>query len=285
MTKRDRLSFALRRLRELKKHQNHVLRVQETHRIIKEVVDELSKGTKNADLGHHVIELLDDLYDQNTSLLEEGQFPTSSAVPDDTEPLCDHLQTLKTIASDDIHTRQADIDAVLHHVLSLFAHGPYAQSMQALLATLKEMSQRVPTLPLPILDYSDQLQPYIDALKVLGEKDDSDLACDEAARILCQALSIFAQGPNEPSILTMLSAFEAVAQPQSPLISSPPDDAEPLRLQMDRLMALENLDDPDAVTAAAAMVLYDVLGGLAHGPNAMPIRALLDTFDRVTGAA
>jgi hypothetical protein len=38
------------------------------------------------------------------------------------------------------------------------------------------------------------------------------------------------------------------------------------------------------VTATAAMALYETLSVFSHGPNAAPIRALLDTFDKVTGA-
>jgi hypothetical protein len=82
MTKRDRLSFALRRLRDLKALGNPVLRVQETHRIIKEVIDELSKGSQNADLGQHVVELLDELYDQNMEVLEGSRMPAPPVMPD-----------------------------------------------------------------------------------------------------------------------------------------------------------------------------------------------------------
>ena len=70
MTKRERLSFALRRLRSLTTQKNVALRVQGAHQIVKEVIDELSKGTKNDDIGHHVIELLDNIYYQNTEGLE-----------------------------------------------------------------------------------------------------------------------------------------------------------------------------------------------------------------------
>lgn len=71
MTKRNRLSFALRRLRNLTSESNLVLRVQGTHQIIKEVIGELSSGTQNADLGDHFIELLDELYLQNAGELED----------------------------------------------------------------------------------------------------------------------------------------------------------------------------------------------------------------------
>ncbi len=71
MTKRDRLSFALRQLRNLKAESNLVLRVQGTHQIVKEVINEISSGTQNADLGDHFIELLEEIYLQNAEELKD----------------------------------------------------------------------------------------------------------------------------------------------------------------------------------------------------------------------
>ncbi len=71
MTKRDRLSFALRQLRNLKAESNLVLRVQGTHQIVKEVINEISSGTRNADLGDHFIELLEEIYLQNAEELKD----------------------------------------------------------------------------------------------------------------------------------------------------------------------------------------------------------------------
>ena len=77
MTKRDRLSFALRRLRNLKVESNLVLRVQGTHQIVKEVIGELSSGARNVDLGDHFIELLEELYLQNAGELKDCSLKTT----------------------------------------------------------------------------------------------------------------------------------------------------------------------------------------------------------------
>ena len=69
MTKQDRLSFALRRLRDLKGEGDLTRRIQGTHQIVKEVLDELSTGSQHADLGSRVIELLEELNDRNAKEL------------------------------------------------------------------------------------------------------------------------------------------------------------------------------------------------------------------------
>ncbi len=75
MTKRDRLSFAVRRLRALKGEEDLTRRMQGTHQIVTEVLDELSTGSQHADLGAHVIELLAELNDRNAQ--ERGPSPQS----------------------------------------------------------------------------------------------------------------------------------------------------------------------------------------------------------------
>ena len=69
MTKRDRLSFAIRRLRALKEEGDLTRRMQGTHQIVTEVLDELSTGSQYADLGSHVIELLAEFNDRNAKEL------------------------------------------------------------------------------------------------------------------------------------------------------------------------------------------------------------------------
>ncbi len=49
--------------------------MQGTHRIVKEVLDELSTGSQHADLGSRVIELLEELNDRNAK--ELGTSPHS----------------------------------------------------------------------------------------------------------------------------------------------------------------------------------------------------------------
>ena len=65
---------------------------------------------------------------------------------------------------------------------------------------------------------------------------------------------------------------------------SPGQDKDALQPHIDALRALEELDDPEALTAAAAITLYEALAQMATGSNADPIQSLLDTFDQVTGA-
>ena len=284
MTKRDRLSFALRQLRDLRVQKNPGLCEQEKHRIIKEVIDELSKGTRNADLAHYIIELLDYYYDQNTGILENGRLPTPPVMPDYTEQLCPLLQTLKTLASDKGPISLSATVALLHSVLAVFANGPNAPLLQILLTTVEELIQRESTLPPPLPDNSEQLKSYIEALSTLGEQEEPEFIREKAVRVLCQALYVLAQGPNELPISKLLDRFEVISQSSPPLTPAIPDYAEQIQPHIDTLIALDELDDPDAVTAAAAMTLYETLSGFAQGPNATPINALLDTFGRVTGA-
>jgi len=82
MTKRERLSFALRRLRMVKAQNDIARRIQEAHEIIKEMIAELTSGTKNDDLGQHTIQLLDELYAVNTGAIENGRLPVPPVMPD-----------------------------------------------------------------------------------------------------------------------------------------------------------------------------------------------------------
>ena len=101
MTKQERLSFALRRLRTVKAQGDIARRIRDTHEIIKQMIDELSSGTKHADLGQHTTQLLDELYALNTGSIEDGRLPVPPAMPDWTEQI--HAQTLRlqAIASED----------------------------------------------------------------------------------------------------------------------------------------------------------------------------------------
>jgi hypothetical protein len=100
--------------------------------------------------------------------------------------------------------------------------------------------------------------------------------------ILCHALSAFAQGPNEEPIQMLLAAVARLNKQQESCMRLPAD-TDPFQPHIAALTALEDVDDPDALTAAAAIVLYQALAEMAQGPHEASIRALLDTFDRVTG--
>lgn len=70
MTKRDRLSFALRRLRELKTEEDVTRRLVGAHHITVDVINELMSGTQYADLGGHIIEQLNEIHAQNERALD-----------------------------------------------------------------------------------------------------------------------------------------------------------------------------------------------------------------------
>ncbi len=80
MTKRDRLSFALRRLRALKGEEDLTRRMQGTHQIVTEVLDELSTGSQHANLGAHVIELFEELNARNAKELVQGSVSATHMV-------------------------------------------------------------------------------------------------------------------------------------------------------------------------------------------------------------
>lgn len=354
MTKRERLSFSLRRLRGVKSQENVARRIQETHEIIKEMIDELSKGSKNADLGQHTIQLLDELYAQNTGAIEDGRLPIPPMMPDCAEQIHAQTQVLKVIPSDPAETRRTETAAVLHHTLSLFAQGPneepiqvfldtftkriklangrptplpdYTEQIQAyidalsnldgiedplqareaaistlsqtlsvfaqgpneqpietVLGTVQQMIERANPLPPPEPDYALLLQPHIETVEALVNQEDPEATPDAGTTVLCLALSAFAHGPHEEPIQTLLAAVERLNK--RPAIGTlPPTGAPQLGPHIEALTALEGLDDPEALTAAAAMALYEALAGMAQGPHEGSIRALLDTFDQVTGA-
>ena len=368
MTKRDRLSFALRRLRTVKNQDDTALRIQKTHDLVKEFIDELSKGTKNSDLGEHTIQLLDDLYAQNTGAIEDGRLPAPPPLPDCSDEIYAKTQALQALASEDESARRSQTAAILRDTLSLFALGPNEAPLHAFLdavdAQVKEANER----PISITDYTEQLQRQTDDLPELDGVDDPDHVRESAVSMLTQTLSVFAhgpnekpvkavlgkvkktmkqasvmspltpdyaarlqphvealealthqdepeapgeaevaavrgmllafaEGPNEKPIRTALAALEAldvrkanelqaVEPEEEPEEVEPPFvlDPEQLKPHIEALAGLEGLDDPDVVTAAAAMALYEALADMAQGPQEASIRALLDVFDQVTGA-
>ncbi|WP_089717876.1 hypothetical protein [Candidatus Entotheonella palauensis] len=424
MTKRERLSVALRRLRNLKEQGDAALRIHRTHELTKEMIDELSKGTKNADVGQHTTQLLDDLYALSTGALEDGQLPAPPVMPDCTEQIQAQTQALQAITAEDDPTRQSEMADVLRRTLSLFALGPnaapiegflnaldnqikqandrppalpdcaeaievqtqalsnlegiddpdhvcesavsilrntlsvFAQGpnaapiaafldtfndrlqaakpqpapipdhteaievqtgtlsnlegtdnaqqmlevavnalshalsvlaqgpneppVQTLLSQVQQTLERTKTLPTPLPDYSSILQPHVDTLEALVDKDDLEAAGEAGTTILCHVLSTFAQGSNEAPIERVLAAVERLNQQQA--IDPVSLGSPPLASHIEALTALEGLDDPDALTAAAAMTLYEALTEMATGPHEAAIRALLDRFDQVTGA-
>jgi hypothetical protein len=351
MTKRDRLSFALRRLRTTKTQEDAALRIQKTHEIVKEIIDELSKGTKNADLGQHTIEVLEGLYALNTGAIEDGRLPAPPLMPDCTEQIHEQTEALQAIDADDDQTWRSETATVLRHMLSLFALGPNEAPIHAFLDALDKQVAQANARPMPVPDYVEQLLPHANALSQLADLDDPDLVRESAVNSLCRALSIFAQGPNEQPVQTLLNkvremmeraktlkpalpdyadrlkphidALEALVyqnepgrlgdvetnalrhilstfadgpnekpiqrvvaaleqlneQKESGVMCS--DDADQLQSHIAALRALDGLDDPDALTAAAAMALYEALADLAKGPHEASIRALLDAFDKV----
>ena len=111
MTKRESLSFALRRLRNVKAQENTARRIQMAHDIIKEIINEFSKGSKNADLSEHINQLLDELYAQNTGAIEDGRLPTAPVMPDCTEQIDAQTQALQAIPADDARTNWTETAA------------------------------------------------------------------------------------------------------------------------------------------------------------------------------
>jgi hypothetical protein len=355
MTKRDRLSFALRRLRTVKAQEDTALRIQRAHDIIKEVIDELSKGTKNADLGQNTIEVLEDLYAQNTGAIIDGRLPAPPMVPDCAEQINAQTKALLAVTAGDEQMRRSKTAAVLHHTLSFFALGPNEAPIHEFLDTLSEQVKLANARPMPIPDRTEQLQCHIETLSELDGMEEPDQVVKSAVSVLCHALLLFAQGPNEHPIKSLLGKVEEMMKRASEITLPPPDysaclqphidrletlvqqnglegrgeaeatalrdvlltfaqgpneepiqtvlaaleklntqkdigapcthDDEQLQSHIEALAALDGLDDPDALTAAAAITLYEALTDMAKGPHEASIRALLDVFDKVTGAA
>ncbi|MDH3604438.1 MAG: hypothetical protein OEU26_32940, partial [Candidatus Tectomicrobia bacterium] len=311
---------------------------------------------QNADLGQHTTQLLDELYALNTGAIEDGRLPAPPVMPDCAEQIQAQTRALQAITSDDAQTRRTKTAAVLHHTLSLFAQGPHAEPIEAFLETFNERIKWVNTLPTPmsdcaesiqlqidtlsnldgidnapqllealvnvlchtlsvfaqgpnelpvqtllgrvqqttsrantltppVPDYSTHLQSAIDLLEELVYPNDPESIGDAETTVLCRALSAFAQGPNEEPIQTLLAAVERLKK-QKDIGLGPvlPDETHSLQPHIEALTALEGLDDPEALTAAAAVTLYEALAEMAQGSHETPIRALLDTFDKVTGA-
>jgi hypothetical protein len=354
MTKRDRLSFALRRLRNVKAQDDTALRIQKAHDLIKEVIDELSKGTKNADLGQHTIEILDDLYAQNIGVINDGRLPAPAMLPDCAEQIHRQTQALQAVTTDDEQTRRSEVATVLHNTLSYFALGPNEAPIHEFLDAFHEQVKLANARPTPIPDRTEELQCHIETLSELDGLEEPDQGVESAVNSLCHALLVFAQGPNEQPIKTLLGKVKETMKRASAIAPPVPDysaclqphidtldalvhqderegrdeaeatalrgmlltfaqgpnaepiqtalatleklnrkkdigaqfayDEEQLQHHIEDLAALDGLDDPDALTAAAAITLYETLTDMAKGPQAASIRALLEVFDRVTGA-
>lgn len=284
MTKRERLSFALRRLRTLAGQKNLALRVQGAHQIVKEVIDELSTGTKNDDIGSHVIALLEHMDAQNAENLEAEGVAVLHVMPDYAGQIREQIQALKALPCNDVRARRTETASIVRQTLSLFAQDANAEPIDAFLSVFDELTQEEQTLPPPLPDCSDQLRSHLDTLRSLEGSDDLEAADETAVAMLSEALALFAQGPNAEPIQTLLATVDALNMRAKPPAPSLPDHSAHIRKHIDTLASLDGLDDPDVVTAAAAIALYDTIAELGEGPNEAPIRALLAMFDKVTGA-
>ena len=205
-------------------------------------------------------------------------------VPDCTELIQGHTEALSHVNDCD-HVNQMLESSVttLCNALSVFAQGPNEQPVQLLLSTVEKLMERAKNLTPPMPDYAPLLQLHVDRLEAL-EHEANPKALDEAEiAVLCNVLMTFAQGPNEAPIQALLDAVERLNKQKD--IDTPCSDGDdPLQPHIKALTALESLDDPDGLTAAAAITLYEALAEMASGPHEASIRALLDTFDQVTGA-
>ncbi len=279
MTKRERLSFALRRLRTLAGQKNLALRVQGAHQIVKEVIDELSTGTKNDDIGSHVIALLEHMDAQNAENLEAEGVAVLHVMPDYAGQIREQIQALKALPCNNVRARHTETASIVRQTLSLFAQDANAEPMHAFLSVFDELTQEEQTLPPPLPDCSDQLRSHLDMLRSLEGSDDLEAADETAVAMLSEALALFAQGPNEVPIQDLLSAFEAFHQRVKTLPPPMPDYSAQLQSSIDALADLPHDDEHDAPWYTATNTLYHALATFAQGPNAEPIQTLLATVD------
>ncbi len=275
MTKRERLSLALRRLRNLKEQEDAALRIHRAHTIIKEMIEELGKGTKNADVGQHTVQLLDELYAQNAGAIEDGRLPAPPVMPDCAEQIHAQTQALQTITTDDDHTRRIETTAVLRHTLSLFAWEPNEAPIAAFLDTLDNQIKRANARPIPIPDCSEQIQVQTDALASLGDIDDPDQVRESAVSILRHTLSLFAQGPNATPIAAFLDTFNERVKWDDPRPASIPDFTEQIQAQTSTLSNLASTDDAHQMLEVCVNTLCNALSVVAQGPHEQPVQTLL----------
>lgn len=275
MTKRERLSVALRRLRNLKEQGDAALRIHRTHELTKEMIDELSKGTKNADLGQHTTQLLDDLYALSTGDLEDGRLPAPPVMPDCAEQIQAQTQALQAITAEDEPTRQSDMAAILRQTLSLFALGPNAAPIAGFLDALDDQIKQANARPTPMPDCAEPIEVQTDALSSLEDIDDPDLVRESACNILRNALSVFAQGSNAAPIAAFLDTFHERLQAAKPRPTPMPDYTEAIEVQTDTLSNLEGIDNAQQMLEVAVNTLCHALSVLAQGPNEPPVQTLL----------
>lgn len=285
MTKRDRFSFALRRLRNLKAQANIARRIQDTNEIIKEIIDELSKGTKNVDLGQHTTQLLDELYAQNIGAVEDGRLPAPPVMPDCAEQIHAQTRALQAIMSDDDQTRRTETAAVIHHTLSLFAQGPNAAPIEAFLSAFNERVKSANALPLPMPDCAEQIQFHTNALSHPNSTDDPTQARESVVRTLCDTLSVFAQGPNAAPIEAFLETFNDRIKRVNTLPPPMPDCAESIQLQTDTLSHLDGIDNVPQLLEALVNTLCHTLSVFAQGPNELPVQTFLGRVQQTTSRA
>ncbi len=280
MTKRERLSLALRRLRQVKEQEDAALRIHRAHELIKEIIEELSKGTKNAELGQHTTQLLDELYAQNTGALEDGRLPVPPVLPDCAEQIGAQTQALQVMTADDDATRRSETAAILRQTLSCFALGPNKAPIETFLATLDEQVKRANARSTSIPDCSEPIQVQTDALANLGDLDDPDVVRESAVSILRNVLSLFAQGPNATPIAVLLDTFNARVKWDMPRPIPIPDGSEPIQVQTDTLSSLEGSDNPQQMLKAVVNSLGQALSVFALGPNVQPVQTLLTQVDK-----
>ena len=280
MTKREHLSFALRRLRTLKTQEDTALRIQVAHDIIKEIINEALKSTKNADLGPHINQLLDELYAQNTGVLEDGHLPAPLLMPDLTEPIDAQTQAMQAMTSDEAQVHRTEVAALLRQTLSLFALGPNEVPMATFLHAFEDQMKRANALPPPIPDCSEQIQGLIDELSNLDGLEDPDHLRKSAVSCLRHALSVFAQGPNQTLIETFLDRFTDRMDEAHRLPAPVPDYTEQIQVQINALSNLSDIDSPLQMVESAIGPLCQALSVFAQGPNEQPIQTVLDKVHR-----
>ena len=256
-----------------------------THDIVKEIVSELLKSTQNADIGHHINQLLDELYAQNTGLLEDGKLPSPPVMPDLAETIEAQTRALQAVTADDAQTHHMEMAAMLRESLALFAVGPNERALKAFLQAVDGQVKSAQSKPFPIPDYTVSIQVCIDTLSKLEGLDDPTSVQASATRCLQEAIGVFAHGPNQEPIETLLDQFTGRMAWANTQLAMRADATEALQIPLDTLSNLDERDNPLEIMARVTHTLCQALSIVAKSPNEALVQTFLNKVDVIVKQA
>ena len=178
-----------------------------------------------------------------------------------------------------------EMAAILRQSLALFAVGPNERSLKAFLQAVDGQVKSAQSKPFPIPDHTESVQVYIDTLSKLEGLDDPTGVQTSAIRCLQEAAAVFAHGPNQEPIETLLDQFTDRMAWANTQLALRADDTDALQIPIDTLSNLDERDHPLEIMARVTHTLCQALSIVAKSPNEALVQTLLTKVDLIVKQA